>query len=209
MAATPGKRPDSGTSHIRWTRGGIISFAVTTLAVGALLILLWSRLLAAQHVVATLGPSPLVGKPGPEFAITHYPPSAGPATAATRLDLARLKGRPVVVNFWGSWCVPCQDEAPIFEAAWQKYQAAGVVFIGVDERDTPAAARAFLRQYGTTYATGPDDQTGSIAISYGVTGTPETVFISRSGTVLRHEGGPVDDRTLELGIENLLKSPSP
>ena len=170
------------------------------MAVGALLILLWARLLAAGHAVATLGPSPLVGKPGPEFALTLYEPKAG-----TRFDLAQFKGHPVVVNFWGSWCTPCQDESPIFEAAWQKHQGDGVVFIGIDEKDTPAAAQVFLRQYGITYATGPDDQNGSIAISYGVTATPETVFISRSGIVVQHEGGPVDDRTLELGIEHLLK----
>ena len=197
----------SPIGRIRWTRRGIITFALTTLVVGALLILLWARLLAAGQTVATLGPSPLVGKSAPEFSITLYQPgSGGAASPAARLDLAQLKGHPVVVNFWGSWCTPCQDESPILQAAWQKHRGEGVVFIGIDENDKPAAAQAFLRQYGITYATGADDQNGAIAISYGVTGTPETVFISRAGMVVQHEGGPVDDGTLELGIQHLLKA---
>lgn len=200
-----GSRPGLGLDRIRWTRRSIIAFALTALGTVALLVLLWSRLLAANQAVATLGLSPLVGKPAPDFTITLY--SGYNGTMGQKLHLADLKGKPVVINFWGSWCADCRAETPLLEAAWKKYQSTGIVFVGIDYQDTPSAGMAFLQQIGVTYLAGPDARDGSISIAYGVTGAPESAFINRQGIVVQKAGGALDDRSLDEAIQNLLKSP--
>ncbi len=190
-------------NQFRWTRGRIAGFVVTSAALAALLALLAARLAAAQQTASTLTGSPLVGHPAPDFTVTLYNGAPG-----QRLHLAALKGKPVVVNFWASWCVPCQDEAAILRASWQKHQGEGVVYIGISYQDKPDAAKAFLSQYGIAYPAAPDDATGSIAIAYGVTGPPETAFIDRNGMVAGKVGGALDDGTLERDVQLILKSAS-
>jgi cytochrome c biogenesis protein CcmG/thiol:disulfide interchange protein DsbE len=186
--------------QMRWTRVGILGFTAIILAIAALLVLLGVRLAAASQAASATPVSPLVGHAAPDIAISVYNGSSGQT-----LRLADLRGHPVVVTFWASWCQPCQEETPILEAAYQKYAAEGVVFIGVDYEDKPDAAQAFLRQYGVTYPSGPDTSNGDSAIAYGVTGPPETAFVDRSGTVTHKVIGMLDDRTLDLTIQSLLK----
>lgn len=187
-------------NQLRWTPRGIVSFAVTVLAIASLLALLWVRLAAANHVMQSQPPaSPLVGRHAPDFTVTLY------GAAGQKIHLADLRGKAVVVNFWASWCGPCQEETPILQAAWQKHRGDDIVFIGVDYQDKPDAALAFLKQYGVTYPTGPDDPNGAISIAYGVTGAPETAFIDRSGVVAQKVGGALDDATLESAIQRVLK----
>jgi cytochrome c biogenesis protein CcmG, thiol:disulfide interchange protein DsbE len=186
---------------LRWTRGRIVSFAVTVLLAAALLAVLWVRLLTANQAVQSVTASPLAGHRAPDFTLTVYNGAPGQT-----IHLADLRGKPVVINFWASWCVPCSEEAPILEAAWQKHRNDGVVFIGVDYDDKADPARAFLQQHGITYATGPDDANGAIAIAYGVSGTPETAFVDRNGIVTVKWGGAIDDRTLEQNIQRLLRT---
>lgn len=186
-------------NQFRWTRGRIVGFAVTAIALASLLALLAARLLAAQHTASALSGSPVVGHPAPDFTITLYN-----GTPGERLHLAALKGKPVVVNFWASWCVPCQDEAPILRASWQQHQSEGIIFIGISYQDKADAATAFLTQYGITYPAGPDDATGSIAIAYGVTGPPETAFIARNGVVASKVVGALDDGALERNVRLIL-----
>lgn len=188
-------------NHIRWTRRGIAGFVVTVLVVGVLLAVFWARLLTANQQVQALPSSPLVGHTAPDFTLTIYN-----GTPGQKIHLADLKGHPVVINFWASWCQPCQEEMPIIEAAYQKYRGDGVIFVGVDFEDKADAAMAFVRQYGVTYPVGPDTTNGDIAIAYGVTGTPETAFVGRSGVVTQKVGGALDDRTLEQAIQHLLKT---
>jgi cytochrome c biogenesis protein CcmG, thiol:disulfide interchange protein DsbE len=190
-------------NQFRWTRGRIAGFAVTAIALAALLALLAVRLAAAQRTASSLSGSPLVGHPAPDFTITLYNGAPG-----QRIHLAALKGRPVVVNFWASWCVPCQDEAAILRASWQAHQGDGVIYVGISYQDKADAAKAFLSQYGITYPAGPDDATGSIAIAYGVTGPPETAFIDRNGVVAVKVGGALDDGTLERDVQLILKPAS-
>jgi cytochrome c biogenesis protein CcmG/thiol:disulfide interchange protein DsbE len=185
---------------LRWTWRGIVGFVVTALAIGSLLTLLWVRLLAASQAAQVAPASPLVGHRAPDFTVTIMNGGSG-----EKIHLAALKGKPVVVNFWASWCEPCREETPILEAAWQKHQQDGIVFVGIDYEDKPNDALAFLKQYGVTYPVGPDDQNGSIAVAYGVTGAPETAFINRSGIVAQKVGGPLDDGTLERAIAALIK----
>jgi len=111
----------------------------------------------------------------PEFSVSLY--------SGESLRLVDLRGRPVMVNFWASWCPPCRDEAPLLEQTWRAYRDRGVTFVGLDIWDTEQDARTFMRKYDITYLNGPDDG-GRIAIDYGLTGIPETFFIDRQGQIV-------------------------
>ena len=126
-------------------------------------------------------PSPLVAKPAPSFTLTLFD--------GRRLSLQELRGKVVFLNFWASWCPPCRAEARTLEAAWHKYEAHDVVFLGIDIQDTEEDARAFLKEFGITYPNGRD-ASGKIAIDYGVWGIPETFIIDREGRITyKHVGG--------------------
>ncbi|MFL5656130.1 MAG: TlpA family protein disulfide reductase [Ktedonobacteraceae bacterium] len=139
-------------------------------------------------VVPAAGSSPLDGHPAPDFTLAAL--STHPASA---MHLASLKGKPVVLNFWASWCDPCKREAPIWQSIWQRVRSQGIVFIGVNYQDAQSDALNFLRTYGISYSNGVDPGS-STAISYGVTGIPETVFIDRRGVVVPPTSVK-DDRT--------------
>ena len=101
------------------------------------------------------------------------------------IHLADLKGKGVVVNFWASWCVPCKEEAQLLEHAWQREKNNNIVFLGLDYLDQEHAAKAYIEQYGINYPSGPDLQSAA-ARRYGITGVPETFFISPDGTIKRY-----------------------
>lgn len=162
----------------------IIIFVVVSLLNVGLLALLWTQLLTpAQTPTAgkTTSPDPLVGHPAPAFTLQ----ALNTPTRNTELSLKNLQGKAVVLNVWASWCVPCNQEAPMLQAAWKQAQAQGknVVFLGIDFQDASSDALAFLHKYGINY---PNvlDATGSVSIDYGVTGVPETIFINSKGTVV-------------------------
>lgn len=87
-----------------------------------------------------------------------------------------LKGSPVVVNFWASWCIPCQQEAPDLERVWEQYRSKGVRVVGVNYEDAVTDAQGFVKQYGVTYPS-VRDTGGDLATAFGVRGVPETFFI--------------------------------
>ena len=117
------------------------------------------------------------------------------------LDLASLRGKAVVLNFWASWCGPCKDETPLLQRAWQRWEGKDVVFVGVDVKDFRGDARSFTRRYGVTYPNVYDGK-GSLVGRYGVTGFPETYFIDAAGKVRYRIAGPVEDESdLDDGIE--------
>jgi cytochrome c biogenesis protein CcmG, thiol:disulfide interchange protein DsbE len=130
------------------------------------------------------------------------------------IRLADLRGKPVVVNFWASWCVPCRDEAPALQAMWEKYREQGLVVLGVDYVDTESEAKKFIAEFGQTYPNGPDVGT-QISSKYKITGVPETYFITRDGKILQGKDatgralgnyiGPVPARVLEERIQKLLE----
>ena len=96
--------------------------------------------------------------------------------------LADLRGRPVIVNFWASWCVPCREETPLLRDELAKHAPDGLAIVGVIFRDTSDAARAFADSFGATWpsATDPD---GSIARAYRVVAPPQSYFIDRQGVL--------------------------
>jgi DsbE subfamily thiol:disulfide oxidoreductase len=130
--------------------------------------------------------------------------SGGVITAPrTDLRLADLQGRPVVLNFWASWCQPCKDEAVVLERFAQEYGPRGVAFVGVNVWDNADKARAFLADYAVSYPNGVD-AAGGAAIDYGLTGLPETFFVDRDGRIVRKFIGPVTERALRAAVEELL-----
>jgi cytochrome c biogenesis protein CcmG/thiol:disulfide interchange protein DsbE len=119
-------------------------------------------------------------------------------------NLAEQRGKPVMVNFWASWCPPCRDEAPVLERAWRAFKDRGVVFVGVDVWDAEADARAFVQRYDITYPNGPDPS-GEVAIEYGVTGLPETWFLDREGRLVRRWVGALNDRQITAFLEEAMR----
>ena len=182
---------------------GLIGLGITAVVSGALVVLLVSRLIAASQATSANISSgfKLDGHPAPDFTVSVLNAAPGQPTS---IHLASLKGKAVVVNFWASWCVPCADEAPVMEQAWQTYQSKNVVFVGVVYQDTQQNALDFVQQYNVTYPVGPDPN-GAISIAYGVTGVPETVFINPKGIIVSKFGGQEDQATIDASINGLLK----
>lgn len=203
IGATESQSPAKmGAQRPRLSRRAIVGFVVTTLLSASLLLLLFVRLLNASQAASTAGASPVVGHGAPDFTISLLN-----GQAEQKLHLADLKGKPVVVNFWASWCDPCIDEAPVLEAASQKYAAQGVVFVGITYEDVQADSMRFLQQYGVTYPVGTDGSTktsGAIAISYGVLSPPETFFINRSGVVVSQFDGALSPNLLDQRVAGIL-----
>ena len=173
--------------------------AVSAVVLLALIVLLAMRLAAAGAAVSKAPTFALTGKPAPDFTTTLYN-----GTPGQTIHLAALKGRPVVINFFASWCVPCEAEAPILEASAQKYAGQRVVFVGIVYQDTEQNSLDFARQYTLTYAIGGDPG-GDIAIAYGVTGVPETVFINRQGVVADKIYSVTDSASFDRSIQAILK----
>jgi cytochrome c biogenesis protein CcmG, thiol:disulfide interchange protein DsbE len=122
-----------------------------------------------------------------------------PALRDGRVSLTELKRQPTVLNFWASWCPPCRTEAPLLQRTWLRARTRGVAFVGLDKLDVTTDARAFIREYGITY---PNIRDGAdeVARGWGVTGLPETFFMSRGGKVVAHVIGAIDARQLGRGI---------
>jgi cytochrome c biogenesis protein CcmG/thiol:disulfide interchange protein DsbE len=121
-----------------------------------------------------------------------------------RLELASLRGKAVVLNFWASWCYPCNKEAPALEKAWQRHDGK-VVVLGIDVNDFAGDARKFMRQHKLTYPVVHDNKNVTEP-SYGVALLPETFFLDPRGRVVGHYAGQVTDSVLRAGIEKALKA---
>ena len=138
------------------------------------------------------------GGPAPAFSLPDL-------TYPTRtLSLSQFRGRPVLVNFWASWCAPCRKEAPLLEASYRRV-GGRVAFLGVDTNDTRAAALSFLRQSGITYPSVYDPH-GTAATAYGLFGLPTTVFVAPDGKMLERHVGALSSGSLAQGIALLLRS---
>jgi cytochrome c biogenesis protein CcmG/thiol:disulfide interchange protein DsbE len=122
------------------------------------------------------------GQRAPDFVVTTF--------QGEEISLASLRGKVVVLNFWASWCKPCEQEAADLEAAWRYYQPGGqVVFLGVDYIDTEPEAKVYLDKFDITYPNGPDLRT-RISQAYRISGVPETYFIDQNGLINSKKIGP-------------------
>lgn len=143
---------------------------------------------------------PLLG--GADVESWALPPGGGGDGEADTLALSDLEGRPVVLNFWASWCGPCKEEAPILAAAEPGWRERGVIFLGVDSQDAAEDAQAFEDAYGIAYRS-VVDQDGSLANEYGVFGFPETFFIDADGVIRAKHVGPIDAQTLQTYVASI------
>ena len=180
-------------------RPSLRGFIVTALVPAILLTLLVARILHANSEVTRTPAISANPDAAPDFTINVWNGAPG-----EKIHLAALKGKPVVLNFWGSWCVPCRAEAPVLSAAAKTYAAQGVVFIGIAFQTSTADGKAFIQQHAITYPCGPDPS-GDILTSYGITGLPQTVLIDRSGVVVAHFRGQITAATFNPAVEALVK----
>ena len=145
--------------------------------------------------LARSGSQATVGKDAPDFELPLL------NVSKETLSSEDLKGQPVVVNFWASWCIPCREEAPLLERTWREYKDEGVIFLGVNIKDADTDAKAFIEEFDITYPN-VRDLDEELTRRFGVTGLPETFFVDDEwtfiGTVRGNKVGQ-DQGTVVLG----------
>ena len=144
-----------------------------------------------------LVPSPLIGKPARSFDLQLL-------NGTQTVSLEDFRGKPLVLNFWASWCVECRSEASELEAFHQEHSAKGdAVVVGVAIQDTVDQAQAFAQRFGKTYLLGLDNEAGQIALDYGIYGVPETFIIDANGVIRTKQVGGVTRAWLDQQLEKL------
>lgn len=142
-------------------------------------------------------PSPLVGKPAPNFVLPQL--DAGTAASFGPKDMS---GKVWLLNVWASWCVSCRQEHPVLV----EFAKSGVApLIGLDYKDQVGDAKAWLAQFGNPYTLSAVDADGRVGIDYGVYGVPETYVIDKAGTIRFKQIGPVTREVLQAKILPLIK----
>ncbi len=137
----------------------------------------------------------MVGRPAPELSLPVVANGALDSGPDARMTLADLKGRPVLLDFWASWCGPCALEAPIVDRISRRYEKKGLVVMGVNVSDPPEIVRAYAAQKGLSYPM-VLDRGNAVQSRYGVTQLPSLVVIDRQGKVLAFLTGMVDEASL-------------
>ncbi len=161
--------PESGP-QIR--RG--VTIAVWGLVLGLLGLVGFGQIRAQQGPVG-------IGSRAPEFTLSTFKDG--------QISTADLKGQVIVINFWASWCKPCEQEARALEQAYQMYKDQGVAFLGVDYVDIEPEALAYLERFGVTYPNGPDLGT-RISQAFRTQGVPETYVVRPNGRIAAVQIGP-------------------
>ena len=134
----------------------------------------------------------LNGTSAPAFTLTAL------GKPGQQVSLSQYQGKPVIINFWASWCAPCQQETPLL-ASWYKQQHGHVVLLGLDENDTTADALKFARAKGVSYPIGFDPQV-KVALAYNVDGLPQTFFLNAQHRIVDHVLGAVTKAELAKGL---------
>lgn len=186
----------------RSRKRSILIFTVVSLLNVGLLALLWTQLLtpAQQSSSQSTSGDPLIGQAAPSFTLALL----NGAQSKQKVSLADFKGKPVVINFWSSTCEPCKDEMPLLETQWERVKSQGVVFLGIDVEDTSSDGLSFLQQHGATYLS-VIDSSGQTLVSYGVTYTPETIFINREGKIISAVRMEITSQQLQENLQALLR----
>jgi cytochrome c biogenesis protein CcmG, thiol:disulfide interchange protein DsbE len=140
----------------------------------------------------------------PEFSVPLF--TGYELNGNSQVKLSELRGKVVLINFWASWCKPCEQEAADLRAAWDFYKDTGkVVFLGVDYVDTEPEARAYLEKFDIQYANGPDLGT-KVSQLFRIKGVPETYFLDQEGVLKQIQVGPfVSVDQIKAIIDPMLK----
>jgi peroxiredoxin len=121
------------------------------------------------------------------------------------LELASLRNKVVLVNFWATWCDPCKREIPRLQKAWRRYQGKNVVFVGVDAQDFDSSARRAIEKYGITYPV-VYDGTGKALGRYGGLPLPRTFVINRRGKIVGYQLGELDGADITRMLNTALRN---
>ncbi len=202
---------ETGTVQKRLRKRSTITFIVICTVNVVLLVVFWTQLLTPaqnkQHVGTSTGSaygledanSPLLGKPAPDFTLPVLATSSNSAT----VHLSALKGKSIILNFWASWCGPCNDEAPLLQKSWPSLQAQHIILVGIDGSERTSDALKFMQQYKISYPNAQDTVNSATALAYGITGLPETIFIDRQGNVVAKWDSPLTEQGLHHELAKL------
>lgn len=138
--------------------------------------------------------APAVGHPAPDF--------SGVTATGARLSLASLRGKPVYLNFFATWCGPCNEEAPDINALQKQFAGSGLQTVGIDELENDKKAAQFIRKYGLVYPAVVDS--GTLQGAYAINGLPEHVFIDRKGIIRKIVAGEMTKDEIAAAIRMIL-----
>ena len=191
----PEPAPDGapmGRSPRRWRVWAAVGVASALIGVLALVL---------ANVASDPAPSASTagGDRAPDFRLSEVRDESG------SVSLEDFKGRPVVLNFWASWCVPCRKEMPALQEVSEGVQDR-IAFVGINHQDSRGEALAFLDETGVRFPAGYDPE-GSTAAAYGLYGMPTTIFISPDGRILERHRGEISESQLRREIERLFRPP--
>ena len=127
-------------------------------------------------------PSPLIGRLAPDFKVDEL-------NGEQQFSLSEFKGIPIVLNFWASWCLPCEVEHPYLLAIKEKNN---LIMIGINYKDKEEDAKIFIEDKGNPYDYIGRDDSGFFGIDMGITGVPETFIVDEKGTIVLRHVGPID-----------------
>ena len=177
----------------------IIAFAVMGIVVFGFFGLLALGLINKSTVTGKSGMT-RVGKAAPNITM--------PLLGGSEFQMSEYAGRPMVVNFWASWCPPCREESPGFERTWRRFSDSDFLLVGVDIQDTVEDGLAYIREFDLTFPNGIDVD-GKITVEYGVIGLPVTFFIGADGIVKGRWVGALPEDRLIGWVEALIARATP
>ncbi len=167
-------------------------FLITILLAGSAWI--WQSRVPVDYIPASKDPQPAVGHPAPDFTLTTL--------NGETFTLSDLRGTPVVLNFWATWCGPCRAEMPELENAARRYDPK-VRIIGVDQGEAPKVVQEFVDELGVSF-TVPMDSDMSVGDTYRIIGLPTTFFIDRDGIIRQIWAGEMNGIILAEAIAGVL-----
>ena len=169
--------------RLAW-RHKVITATVAVFAVAAIVVSLVTS--------GSAGSSAASQPPAPAFTLTAL------GDPGQHISLSQYQGKPLIVNFWASWCDPCQRETPLL-ASWYKQQHGHVIIVGLDENDNTANALKFAHAKGVTYPVGVDPVLAA-ANAYGVVALPQTFFLNAQHRIVDRVYGAVTQADLAKGV---------